>query len=149
MEPLHRGDILSGTVAAVERFGVFVALDEGPAHPLFPGIGFIVGPEPSWRHISAPSDVVRVGRHVSCEFLQFDTYDAEAGLSLKALEPDPLRAFADRTAVGRGSVLRNRPRVSGRTAVAERPRPSGQRRPEPRQGPRLMRAVRDRVRGRG
>ncbi|MFD3971687.1 S1 RNA-binding domain-containing protein [Streptomyces cyaneofuscatus] len=104
---LHRGDILSGTVAAIERFGVFVALDDGPAHPLFPGVGFIVVPELSWRHIDAPTDVVQVGQRVSCEFLQFDTYNAEARLSLRALEPDPLQAFADRTAVGqelRGTV---------------------------------------------
>ncbi|MGQ4412641.1 S1 RNA-binding domain-containing protein, partial [[Kitasatospora] papulosa] len=73
------------------------ALDDGPAHPLFPGVGFIVIPELSWRHIDAPTDVVHVGQRVSCEFLQFDTYNAEARLSLKALEPDPLRAFADRT----------------------------------------------------
>ncbi|SBV04486.1 small subunit ribosomal protein S1 [Streptomyces sp. Ncost-T6T-1] len=107
LETLHRGDILSGTVAAIERFGVFVALDDGPAHPLFPGVGFIVIPELSWRHIDAPTNVVHVGRRVSCEFLQFDTYNAEARLSLKALEPDPLRAFADCTAVGqelRGTV---------------------------------------------
>ncbi|MEV7706583.1 S1 RNA-binding domain-containing protein [Streptomyces sp. NPDC088922] len=97
LETLHRGDILSGTVAAIERFGVFVALDDGPAHPLFPGVGFIVIPELSWRHIDAPTDVVHVGQRVSCEFLQFGTYNAEARLSLKALEPDPLRAFADRT----------------------------------------------------
>ncbi|MFG3193197.1 S1 RNA-binding domain-containing protein [Streptomyces omiyaensis] len=100
LETLHRGDILSGTVVAIERFGVFVALDDGPAHPLFPGVGFIAIPELSWRHIYAPTDVVHVGQRVSCEFLQFDTYHAEARLSLKALEPDPLRAFAGRT-VGR------------------------------------------------
>ncbi|GHI26958.1 hypothetical protein Shyd_83290 [Streptomyces hydrogenans] len=99
LETLHRGDILSGTVAAIERFGVFVALDDGPAHPL-PGVGFIVIPELSWRHIYAPTDVVHVGQRVSCEFLQFDTYNLEARLSLRALEPDPLRAFADRTPVG-------------------------------------------------
>ncbi|WP_037636436.1 S1 RNA-binding domain-containing protein [Streptomyces exfoliatus] len=107
LESLHRGDILSGTVAAIERFGVFVALDDGPAHPTLPGVGFIVIPELSWRHIDAPTDVVQVGQRVSCEFLQFDTYNLEARLSLKALEPDPLRAFADRTAVGqelRGTV---------------------------------------------
>ncbi|NYV73696.1 S1 RNA-binding domain-containing protein [Streptomyces sp. UH6] len=107
LETLHRGDILSGTVAAIERFGVFVALDDGPAHPLFPGVGFIVIPELSWRRIDAPTDVVQVSQRVSCEFLQFDTYNAEARLSLKALEPDPLRAFADRTPVGqevRGTV---------------------------------------------
>ncbi|MFF3215399.1 S1 RNA-binding domain-containing protein [Streptomyces sp. NPDC002886] len=107
LESLHRGDILSGTVAAIERFGVFVALDDGPAHPLFPGVGFISVPELSWLRIDAPTDVVQVGRRVSCEFLQFDTYNAEARLSLKALEPDPLQAFADRTAAGqelRGTV---------------------------------------------
>ncbi|MFI8515364.1 S1 RNA-binding domain-containing protein [Streptomyces sp. NPDC085460] len=107
LESLRCGDILSGTVAAIERFGVFVALDDGPAHPLFPGVEFIVIPELSWQHINAPTDVVQVGQRVSCEFLQFDTYNAEARLSLKALEPDPLRAFADRTPVGqeiRGTV---------------------------------------------
>ncbi|MEU6756364.1 S1 RNA-binding domain-containing protein [Streptomyces sp. NPDC046685] len=100
LESLHRGDILSGTVVAIERFGVFVALDDGPGHPTLPGVGFIVIPELSWRHIGAPTDVVHVGQRVSCEFLQFDTFNAEARLSLKALEPDPLQAFADRTAVG-------------------------------------------------
>ncbi|MFD4371818.1 S1 RNA-binding domain-containing protein [Streptomyces sp. NPDC058486] len=73
LESLHPGDILSGTVAAIERFGVFVALDDRPAHPDFPGVGFIVIPELSWRHLYAPTDVVQVGQRVSCAFLQFDT----------------------------------------------------------------------------
>lgn len=100
LESLHRGEILSGTVAAIERFGVFVALDDGPDHPTLPGVGFIVIPELSWRHIDAPTDVVEIGQRVSCEFLQFDTFNAEARLSLKALQPDPFHAFADRTVVG-------------------------------------------------
>lgn len=41
LKTLHRGDILAGTVAAIERFGVFVALDDGPGHPTLPGVGFI------------------------------------------------------------------------------------------------------------
>ena len=53
LELLHYGDILSGTVTAIERFGVFVALDDGPDHPVFPGVGFITIPELSWRHIEA------------------------------------------------------------------------------------------------
>ncbi|UYB37797.1 S1 RNA-binding domain-containing protein [Streptomyces sp. Je 1-4] len=97
---LHCGEILSGTVAAVERFGVFVALDDGPGHPTLPGVGFITIPELSWRHIDAPTDVVKVGQRVSCELLQFDTHNAEARLSLRALQPDPFQAFADRTVVG-------------------------------------------------
>lgn len=97
----HRGEILSGTIAAIERFGVFVALDDGPDHPVFPGVGFITIPELSWRHIEAVSDVVQVGQRVSCEFLQFDTWNGEARLSLKATRPDPFQEFADSIAVGR------------------------------------------------
>jgi small subunit ribosomal protein S1 len=41
---LRRGEILAGAVAAIERFGVFVALDEGPDHPVHPGVGFITCP---------------------------------------------------------------------------------------------------------
>ncbi|MFE5244860.1 MULTISPECIES: S1 RNA-binding domain-containing protein [unclassified Streptomyces] len=100
LESLHRGDILSGTVVAIERFGVFVALDDGPAHPTLPGVGFLGVPELSWRRFDDPSDVVQVGQRVSCQFLGSDTHNAEARLSLKALEPDPLHAFAERTVVG-------------------------------------------------
>ncbi|MGI5350622.1 S1 RNA-binding domain-containing protein [Streptomyces sp. CA-250714] len=101
LSSLRRGELLSGTVAAIERFGVFVALDEGPAHPVYPGVGFITIPELSWLHIEAVEDVVRVGQRVSCEFLQFDTWHAEARLSLRATRQDPFQAFADRTPVGR------------------------------------------------
>ncbi|MFD4639187.1 S1 RNA-binding domain-containing protein [Lentzea sp. NPDC058436] len=91
---LRRGDVLSGTVAAIERFGVFVRLDDGPAHPLFPGVGFVTAPELTWRHVFDMSDVVAVGERVTGEFLQYDTWNMEARLSLKALQPDPLRSFA-------------------------------------------------------
>ncbi|WST34980.1 S1 RNA-binding domain-containing protein [Streptomyces sp. NBC_01166] len=107
LESLHRGDILSGTVAAIERFGVFVALDDGPDHPTLPGVGFLGIPELSWRRFDDPTDVVQEGQRVSCEFLGSDAHNAEARLSLKALETDPLQVFADRTVVGqelRGTV---------------------------------------------
>ncbi|MGK5500964.1 S1 RNA-binding domain-containing protein [Streptomyces sp. URMC 125] len=100
LEPLHCGEILSGTVTAIERFGVFVALDDGPDHPVFPGVGFITIPELSWRRIESAFDVVQVGQRVSAEFLQFDTWNLEARLSLRATQPDPFQTFADRTAVG-------------------------------------------------
>jgi small subunit ribosomal protein S1 len=97
---LRRGEILAGAVAAIERFGVFVALDEGPDHPVFPGVGFITYPELSWRRFEAASEVVEVGQRVSCEFLQFDTWNGEARLSLRATQPDPFAMFADGIAVG-------------------------------------------------
>lgn len=101
LEALTPGEILSGTVTAMESFGVFVALDDGPGHPVFPGVGFITIPELTWHRIEAASDVVAVGQRVSGEFLQFDTWNLEARLSLRALQPDPFQAFADRTTVGR------------------------------------------------
>ncbi|MGW1894721.1 S1 RNA-binding domain-containing protein [Streptomyces sp. NPDC002004] len=88
---------------------MFVALDDGPDHPTPPGAGFITIPELSWRRIDAPTDVVEVGQRVSCEFLHFDTHNAEARLSLCAPQPDPFRAFADSTVAGqapRGTVVR-------------------------------------------
>ncbi|WP_308434791.1 S1 RNA-binding domain-containing protein [Streptomyces fructofermentans] len=106
LKGLRCGDILSGTVAAIESFGVFVSLDDGPRHPVFPGVGFITFPELSWRRFEDPSEVVEVGRHVSCEFLHFDTWNGEARLSLRALRPDPFAVFAESTDVGQ--TLRGR-----------------------------------------
>lgn len=87
-------------MAAIERFGVFVALDRGPEHPLFPGVGFIAIPELSWRRFAAATEIVQVGKRVTCAFLQFDTWNMEARLSLRATHPDPFKLFADRVAVG-------------------------------------------------
>ncbi|MFE0513513.1 S1 RNA-binding domain-containing protein [Streptomyces sp. NPDC058964] len=78
LKSLRRGQILPGTVAPIERFGVFVALDDGPGHPVLPGVRFISVAELSWRHFEAVSDVVTVGQRVACEFLQFDTWNGEA-----------------------------------------------------------------------
>jgi small subunit ribosomal protein S1 len=135
---LTPGAALSGTVAAIEPFGVFVALDEGPAHPLFPGVGFITYPELAWQRFDEASDVVQVGQRVTCEFLQFDTWNLEARLSLRAMQPDPFQEFADRVEVGQelrgggdqaGAVRCIRPgrRGSRGTGPPARPRnaPSG------------------------
>ncbi|MFF8835924.1 S1 RNA-binding domain-containing protein [Streptomyces sp. NPDC015130] len=117
MESLHRGEILSGTVAAIERFGVFVVLVDGPAHPTLPGVGFINIPELSWRHIDAPTDVVQVGQRVSCAVLGINTFHAEASLSLKALRPksscQPAGSFFPGQRLA-GTKMVHRPRDSRR-----------------------------------
>lgn len=100
LKSLRAGEILSGRIGSIERFGVFVALDDGPDHPVFPGVGFITIPELSWRRFETASDVVQVGQRVSCEFLQFDTTNGEARLSLRATQPDPFQTFAEITTVG-------------------------------------------------
>ncbi|MFJ4841036.1 S1 RNA-binding domain-containing protein [Streptomyces sp. NPDC088746] len=112
LKSLRAGELLSGQIGAIERFGVFVALDNGPDHPVFPGVGFITIPELSWRRFETASDVVQVGQRVSCEFLQFDTTNGEARLSLRATQPDPFQTFAEATTVGqtlRGQVTKLAP----------------------------------------
>ncbi|MFB7176793.1 S1 RNA-binding domain-containing protein [Streptomyces sp. NPDC056257] len=109
LELLEPGQALAGTVAAIRPFGVFVALDDGPGHPLYPGVGFIGIPELAWRRFEDASEVVEVGQRVVCEFLQFDTWNGEARLSLRAMEPDPFPVFADGVTAGQvidGKVTR-------------------------------------------
>jgi small subunit ribosomal protein S1 len=103
---LREGQLLSGTVAAIEPFGVFVALDEGPPHPRFPGVGFLTLPELSWRRLDEASQAVRVGQRVTCVFLRFDTWNGEARLSLRGARPDPFQAFAGRVGVGQELTAR-------------------------------------------
>ncbi|MCR3753240.1 S1 RNA-binding domain-containing protein [Lentzea californiensis] len=109
---LRLGEVLSGTVAAVENFGVFVRLDGGPAHPSYPGVGFVTIPNLSWHHVDDLSDVVAVGQRVSGKFLEYDTLQMEARMSLRALQPDPFQAFADAVTAGqefRGPVTMRTP----------------------------------------
>ncbi|MCY9783223.1 S1 RNA-binding domain-containing protein [Nocardiopsis sp. EMB25] len=92
---LNPGEVLSGTVASVERFGVFVDLDEGPAHPVFPGVGFVRIPDLTWRRFDELSEVAEAGQRVTGVLLDADTRNGEAVISLKALVPDPFQEFAD------------------------------------------------------
>lgn len=109
LKALRPGQRLSGAVAAIEPFGVFVDLDDGPKHPAFPGVGFITMPELSWRRFEDASEVVSTGQRVTCEVLVFDTSNGEARLSLRATQPDPFRQFVRAVRVGqvlRGSVTK-------------------------------------------
>ncbi|GAA2452644.1 S1 RNA-binding domain-containing protein [Streptomyces macrosporus] len=87
------GEVRTGTVAAVRNFGVFVHLDGEP-----PGrcTGFVNVPEPTWRHVAHPSEVVGAGQRVTAEVLASDTRRGQVALSLKALEEDPMVRFAER-----------------------------------------------------
>ncbi|MFL1380719.1 S1 RNA-binding domain-containing protein [Nocardiopsis protaetiae] len=112
LSTLSPGALLSGTVAEIRNFGVFVALDDGPPHPAFPGVGFITIPELSWSWFKDPAEVVRVGQRVTCRFVHFDTSNGEARLSLRDTLPDPFQTFADRTTAGdrlRGEVVKEIP----------------------------------------
>lgn len=97
----RRGDVVTGTVAAVHNFGVFVRLDGEPAHPAYPGTGFIRVPDLTWSRIDHPGDAVRPGQRVTGEVVIIDTYQGEVVVSLKALQEDPW----DRLIAGTGDVV--------------------------------------------
>ncbi|NRQ31604.1 S1 RNA-binding domain-containing protein [Nonomuraea sp. NN258] len=100
LKALRPGEVIGGEIADVQRFGVFVALDDGPPHPIYPGVGFITIPELSWRHFADASEIVETGQRVTGSVLCFDTTQGEARLSLRALQPDPFQEFADVTREG-------------------------------------------------
>jgi ribosomal protein S1 len=95
---IRPGEILTGTVADVRNFGVFVNLDGEPVDNItgYNGTGFIRVPELSWSHINHASDVVEVGQQVTVQVLSADTRQGQVAVSLKALREDPLIRFADR-----------------------------------------------------
>ncbi len=72
---------------------MFVALDDGPPHPVFPGVGFIPVPHLSWQRIETITDVVQVGERITCSFICPDDHHGEATLSLRDLRPDPWEEF--------------------------------------------------------
>lgn len=84
LKTLHRGEICTGTVTKIADFGVtFVDIGGFTA--------MINIPELSWRRIDHPADVVRVGQRISAEILDVDLVRERVPLSLKALQPDPMR----------------------------------------------------------
>ena len=95
---LGPGDVVHGTVARIENFGVFVDLDGAPE----PEIGFVPPPELSWKWISSAHEVVALGQRVSAEVLALDfEIRGQAVLSLCALQENPWMAWVDRV----GSVV--------------------------------------------
>ncbi|MEU7372450.1 S1 RNA-binding domain-containing protein [Streptomyces albidoflavus] len=90
------GRVVTGTVAGVHDFGVFVHLDGEPE-----GLctGFIRVPDLTWDWIEHPSEVVGTGRRITAEVINAETRTGQVAVSLKALREDPLVRFADQ--VGR------------------------------------------------
>ncbi|WP_422772345.1 S1 RNA-binding domain-containing protein [Plantactinospora sp. WMMC1484] len=86
MRTLRRGDIRQGLVVEVTNAGALV--DLGDQH------GVVNNANLSWRPFEHPSQVVRVGQKVLVMVLGMDDIQGHAVLSIRDLEPDPLREFA-------------------------------------------------------
>lgn len=78
---LQRGEILSGTVAAIERFGVFVQVADGIE-------GLIHLRELTTTPVEAPEEVVQVGDEVSVVVIEFDRERRKLALSRRQVSPD-------------------------------------------------------------
>jgi small subunit ribosomal protein S1 len=81
LQELREGEIRTGRVASLARFGAFV--DLGGAD------GLVHLSELSWKHVTHPREVLSVGDEVEVYVLNVDRERRRIGLSLKRLEPDP------------------------------------------------------------
>ncbi len=123
---MERGQVVTGTVAEVPNFGVFVHLDGEPD-----GLctGFIRVPDLTWSRIDHPSEVVQAGQRITAEVIVAETRSGQVTLSLKALREDPLIRFAKqagRVVTGRitkvipfGVLVQLAPEVEGLLHISE------------------------------
>jgi small subunit ribosomal protein S1 len=86
------GDVVSGIVTNITRFGVFVDLG---------GVeGLIHVSELSWGRVRHPQDVVACGQQLRVKVLSVERQHCRVALSLKELLPDPWQKIAEQHAVG-------------------------------------------------
>jgi small subunit ribosomal protein S1 len=95
------GDTVSGEVRSLTDYGAFIDLGgvDGLLH---------VG-EISWGRVNKPSDVLTIGQQVEARIIKIDADKRRLSLSLKALQPHPWDAIADKYQTGqriRGTVTR-------------------------------------------
>jgi small subunit ribosomal protein S1 len=69
------GDILTGTVSRIEKFGAFVSLENGLE-------GLVHISEIGWSRLQDPSEVLSVGQKVSVKLLKTEEVDARLKISL-------------------------------------------------------------------
>ena len=81
LEELNEGDIRTGIVSSLCDFGAFVDLGEAD--------GLVHLSEISWRRVTHPGELLRVGQEVEVYVLNVDRERKRIGLSLKRLMPDP------------------------------------------------------------
>lgn len=98
---LEVGQTKTGKVASVMDYGAFV--DIGGVD------GLIHVSDLSYKHITKPSEVVKVGQEVTVKILKLDPEKNRVSLGLKQVAPDPWTGIAGRLKVGEqvtGRVVR-------------------------------------------
>jgi len=100
LEALTMGEVRTGTVTNLAKFGAFVDLG---------GVdGLIHISELDWRHVNHPREVLEPGDSVEVYVLRVDREKSRIGLSRKRLLPDPWHEVTQRLDVGQilqGTVI--------------------------------------------
>jgi small subunit ribosomal protein S1 len=92
LDELQVGDIKTGRVKSLADFGAFV--DVGGAD------GLVHLTELSWKHVTHPREVLKVGQPVEVEVISIDRDRKRIGLSIKRREEDPWMAIARQYQIG-------------------------------------------------
>lgn len=109
---LKKGMVVKGQVVRLEKFGAFVEI--GAERP-----GLIHISEMAHGYVRQPSDVVKEGDEVEAQVLDFNRKKKQIKLSLKALQPEPvkeeppLRFASEPSARKEKPVRRRKPRREG------------------------------------
>lgn len=90
LKKLKVGDVVTGTISGIVKFGIFVAFDglEGLVHIS----------EIAWGHVKNPSDHGKLGDKVDIEVIGID--GEKISLSMKRLVPDPWLEAAKKYKIG-------------------------------------------------
>ena len=99
LRELEPSQIRPGTVTSIADFGAFV--DIGGAD------GLIHLSELSWKRVSHPSDVLKVGDRINVYVLSVDPNERKIALSLKRTQPEPWSTITDNYTLGqvvRGTI---------------------------------------------
>ena len=91
-ETVNVGDVVEGIVKNITRFGIFV--DIGGMD------GLIAHEDISWQRGQSAKDIVSPGDTIDVQITLMDEERQRIGLSLKALQEDPLNDFCERHAEG-------------------------------------------------
>jgi len=92
MDELQVGDVRTGRVKSLADFGAFV--DVGGAD------GLVHLTELSWKHVTHPREVLKVGQEVEVEVISVDRDRKRIGLSIRKREEDPWMAIARQYQIG-------------------------------------------------
>jgi small subunit ribosomal protein S1 len=99
LRELEPGQVRPGTVSSICDFGAFV--DIGGAD------GLIHLSELSWKRVSHPSEVLRVGDRIDVYVLSVDPNERKIALSLKRTQPEPWSTITENYSLGqivRGTI---------------------------------------------